>query len=294
MGILSPKKTKVYKRILFILIALILMELIVISYHSSKSLSVFHGAAQNDINLLDAYKEKDEEKVVKYFKTWKEESLKLTKTAYKDSLEESLYNIYRVIFKPYYLEPLYKEGLRLGGYELDLIDVINRTPYVVTQYKLDFIFRDLDAIKDQDLFDYFVMNRFKRKEIHTLTDFYPKVDLNEGKVLHLTKQYEDDLNQFLGTNEHPFGKGSIMAPANPKGETLERYDFIRNYIPILYGHWGGYWHLATHPEIGYIIMDTDLKHAIVQYRLGYEFGFAEVKKAAGVWVRIRAILNGIE
>ena len=39
-----------------------------------------------------------------------------------------------------------------------------------------------------------------------------------------------------------------MAPANPKGEILERY----------------------------------------------EFGFAEVKKAAGVWVRIRAILNGIE
>jgi hypothetical protein len=86
-----------------------------------------------------------------------------------------------------------------------------------------------------------------------------------------------------------------MGPAEPKGETGKRYQFIRNYIPILYGHWGGYWHLSTHPEIEYVFINNQLNHALVHYRIGYNFGYAELKKVNDDdWVMLWANMNGIE
>lgn len=295
ISILSLKKVWVYRRIILIaLLSAVIVEILLISCGLTKAFAVFHSDSRKDISLLKVYEDQDITGAGQYFRNWKEESLQLTKTEYGDKLEESLYGIYRAVFKPYYLEPLTKEGERLGYFEQDLIEVINRTPYVVTQNKINYIIRDFHEIEGQDLFEYFIFNRIRRDEIHTLEDFYPKVDLNEGKVLHLTKRYEDELNLFLGAEEQPFGKGSIMAPAKPKGETLKRYEFIRNYIPVLYGHWGGYWHLITHPEIGYVILDKELDQAIAEYRIGYEFGYAQVRRTDGEYRITRAILNGIE
>lgn len=183
----------------------------------------------------------------------------------------------------------------LDDYEFDLINVINKTPYVVTQDEIQYIFREVKSIYDPDFFDYYILNyRINPNDIKTIKEFYPSVDLEEDKVLHLTDTIENEINLFLGTREHPLGEGNIMSPASPKEETLRRYQYIRKYIPILYGHWGGYWHLSTHPEILLVYLDPSLDHAVANYRIGYCFGYAEVKKENGEWKMIGAIMNGQE
>ena len=248
---------------------------------------------KEDISLLEAYEKNDVEKAKQYFENWNKESKELTKTKFSDSLEESLYGIYKEFFRPYELDPLLDYRM-MDFYEYDLIEVINKTPYVVTQYNISYIIHDFKKIKDLDILNYFNELRIDRNEIKTLEDFYPKTDLDEEKVLHLTKKYESELNLFLGTREHPLGENNIMSPASPKEETLKRYQFIRNYIPILYGHWGGYWHLSTHPEIGIVFINPELDHAVLDYRIGYTFGWAELKKETLEWKMVRAIMNGME
>jgi hypothetical protein len=249
---------------------------------------------KNEIDLLKTYNENDMDGVKKYFEEWNEESKKLTKTKYADELEESLYKIFKVMFHPYDMKPLVREPM-MGGYEKDLIEVINRTPYLVIQNQISYIFNDLDDINEENLMDFIMSTRFSRDDIKTLGEFYPLIDEDKEKVLYLTEKYQEDLTLFLGTEDQPFGKRHIMGPAEPKGETGKRYQFIRNYIPILYGHWGGYWHLSTHPEIEYVFINNQLNHALVHYRIGYNFGYAELKKVNDDdWVMLWANMNGIE
>jgi hypothetical protein len=288
----TSRKTKVHLLILSFVFCTILVMIIASFYILIKPENKRH--ASNRINLLEAYIKKDEKKVKQYFKDWNRESKKLTKTEYKDEIEESLYGIYKAVFHPYNMEPLLNY-MFLDDYEYDLLQVINETPYVVTQDEIQYILREVKSIYDPDFFNYYILNyRINRNDIKSIIEFYPSVDIEDEKVLHLTDEYENELELFLGTKDHPLGEGNIMSPASPEEETLKRYQYIRNYIPILYGHWGGYWHISTHPELRLVYLDPDLDHAVAQYRIGYCFGYAEVKKVNGEWELVGAIMNGQE
>jgi hypothetical protein len=255
--------------------------------------SVQNTSSSTENELLKAYKENDTKEIDAYFENWNEESKKLTKSEYANKLEESLYQIYKIIFHPYNMEPLVNEQM-MDYFEKDLIEVINRAPYVVVQNKINYIITNFEEAKGEDIISYIITARIGADDIKTIEEFYPLVDVDKEKVLYLTKRHEEDLTRFLGTEEQPFGKKSIMGPAIPKGETGKRYQFIRKYIPILYGHWGGYWHLSTHPQIEYVYINKELNHALAQYRIGYNFGFAELKKIDDEWIMLRAEMNGME
>ncbi|MDF2590461.1 MAG: hypothetical protein K0S41_4304 [Anaerocolumna sp.] len=251
---------------------------------------------KENINLLNSYEENDEIRITQYFKDWNEKSKKLTKTKYENELEENLYKIFKVVYQPYNMVPLINEQM-LDYFEHDLIKVINQAPYIVVQNQLHYTIEDLKDTNEDvyDEYDEYLLTLMDSKnEIKTINNFYPQIDIDFNKVLYLTYEYEVEIISFLGGEERPFSEKNIMAPAIPKGETEKRYQWLRKYIPILYGHWGGYWHLPTHPEILNVYINKELTHAIANYRIGYNFGFAELKKVNGDWVLIKALMNGME
>jgi hypothetical protein len=59
-----------------------------------------------------------------------------------------------------------------------------------------------------------------------------------------------------------------MNTSYPKGETSKKFEFIRKYLYILPGHWGGYWHIETFPIVKKIIINDNFDQAIVDFRFG--------------------------
>lgn len=280
---------------LFALYISIILFAFCLIYNQEKIQAVIQdkAAALHKINLEKEYEENNQDKIKSYFMNWNKESIQLTKSSYSNATEESLYQIYYVLFQPYELEPLVDE-LMLDYYEKDLIEVINQTPYVITQNKINYILLDFDEAREDILKHVAFEIKFGRDDIHVLEDFYPTVALEKKRVLHMTEEYEEEITTFLGSTEQPLGEKHIMGPSVPKGETEKRYQFLRKYVPILYGHWGGYWHLSTHPQIELVYLDNDLKHAVAQYRIGYNFGYAEFVKEEDSWKLVRAKMMGME
>jgi hypothetical protein len=85
-----------------------------------------------------------------------------------------------------------------------------------------------------------------------------------------------------------------MNPARSQGKSEKKQKFLNNYIIVLYGHWGGYWHLETHPEIFNIILNKYGNQAIVNYRLGYQGGNAIYKRIDNDWIFVDGGLTWIE
>lgn len=292
---IPKKKSRLCLGILICILSVFLFSLHLLSSNLNKSVvsSFINSLSKNENDLLNAYKENDLDGVNKYFENWNTESKKLTKTKYTDELEEGLYKIFKVMFHPYEMKALIREPM-MDDFEKDLLEVINRTPYLVIQNQISYIYNDLNKISEENLMDFINSTRFSRDDMKILNEFYPKVDVDKEKVLYMTPKYHEELISFLGSEDQPFGERHIMGPAIPKGETGKRYQFIRNYIPVLYGHWGGYWHLSTHPEIEYVFINPQLNHALVHYRIGYNFGYAELRKVDDEWIMLWANMNGME
>ena len=85
-----------------------------------------------------------------------------------------------------------------------------------------------------------------------------------------------------------------MKPATAAGDSYERQQFLGNYIKVIYGHWGGYWHLETHPEVYRISFDENMNNVIVYFRLVYEGGKATLTKQKGKWELVSSRLTWIE
>ena len=112
-------------------------------------------------------------------------------------------------------------------------------------------------------------NLYEDYRSHLLSNFRPTTIVNPKKQLFLTKEYKDALNSFLGTKHSEVGEGDIMSPSQPKEESFFKFKFVRQYLPILEGHWGGYWYLETFPIVYRIIFDENFENAFVDFRDGY-------------------------
>ncbi|MFT3885771.1 MAG: hypothetical protein QM724_10165 [Flavobacteriales bacterium] len=117
----------------------------------------------------------------------------------------------------------------------------------------------------------------------SILDFRPPLDIEQGKVLYLTPTYASALLHFLGAGSTEAGTPNIMDPSRPDSTSERRYAMIRPFLPILHGHWGGYWHLETHPEVYAIVFDPALTTAEVNFRVGYQGGAAILKRSGRDW-----------
>ena len=96
-----------------------------------------------------------------------------------------------------------------------------------------------------------------------ITNFRPQLCFDNAKYVYLTSEYREAMNFFLDLGSF---KGDII-----RNDTiLSRYKFLTPTLPIVYGQWGGYWHLETFPIIDRIIFDDNFKHAAVDFRYSLE------------------------
>lgn len=178
----------------------------------------------------------------------------------------AVFNVYKEFYKPLDL-------LKLGDWEWGN-DLNSKCKYVVVQNKIFY------SVLRTDNFDDFDWEKSKKDSI---ANFRPPLNIDKNKVLYLTNEYADAINKFLGTESTKLGEGNIMNPSRPEGESEKRYEVLRSYIPILHGHWGGYWHLETHPDISIIIFNKTLTKAKIDFRVGYQGGEAILEKSGNNW-----------
>jgi hypothetical protein len=179
---------------------------------------------------------------------------------------KAVFAAYKEFYKPLDL-------LKLGDWEWGN-KLNSECKYVVVQNKIFY------AVMDSNSFDDFNW-RTSRKD--SISNFRPPLNIDCKKVLYLTTEYDKSLNQFLGTASTKMGEPNIMNPSRPEGESKKRYDILRPFIPILHGHWGGYWHLETHPDVDYILFNKELTVAHIDFRVGYQGGEATLTKSKNVW-----------
>ncbi len=63
---------------------------------------------------------------------------------------------------------------------------------------------------------------------------------------------------------------------------------------MLPGHWGGDWHLDTHPHVYTIILHPTFTRAIIDFRVGYQGGKAFLEKGKHGWKVLKSELTWIE
>lgn len=126
---------------------------------------------------------------------------------------------------------------------------------------------------------YFLGNWTRANKIDTLKNFTPNIK----DCLSFTPYYDTLLNNFLGTEPKYFGSGNIINPAMPILDTYERAKFLTQFINVWPGHWGGNWHIETFPIVYRITYDSQLKNAVVTYRIVYERGETLLRKENNEW-----------
>lgn len=227
---------------------------------------VYSAAILND-KLETGFKLGSADSLAQVFSDWNE-TIKPNTTEFTEQNEtiKAVYDIYKEFYKPLDL-------LKLGNWEWGN-DLNSNCRYVVVQNKIFY------AVISSGNFDDFNWNSSHKDSID---NFRPRLNLDSKKILYLTTEYDDALNQFLGTESTEMGTPDIMTPSRPAGESEKRYEMIRPFIPVLHGHWGGYWHLETHPEAGIILLDKTLTKAKVQFRVGYQGGEAILEKQCNEW-----------
>lgn len=119
--------------------------------------------------------------------------------------------------------------------------------------------------------------------VDSLPDFRPLLQVPGRQIIYLTPTLKATLTAFLGNQYTPLGQGGIMQPARATNQSLKRQAFLERQVPVRYGHWGGYWQLASDPVVYSITFDQALTYARVSFQLGYRGGQAMFKRTGKQW-----------
>ena len=228
--------------------------------------------------LENAYAHQSKHSIENFFADWNK-SVKQNSIEFinQNNSVKSIFEIYRTFYQPLDL-------LKLGDWEWGNSLNMN-SKYVVVQNKMYYY------IMPNDNFDNFL---YWNENSDSIIDFRPPIDVKLDKVLYLMDEYHEAVNRFLGSESSGLGEGNIMNPSRPIEESQKRYNFLREFIPILHGHWGGYWHIETHPEVSVIILNKKLDRAIVHFRVGYQGGEATLVKNNNKWTVQSSMATWIE
>lgn len=228
----------------------------------------------------------------------------------EDKFEQAVYSIFNEFYTPFQPE-------RLGSYKRDdsiyidkLAIIQNKIKYAIAEFpdpdtimlsiKKDTLsLSECEQVFGKDNITYQLYEELKYPKIKTedekeILDFRPETMLPNERRLYLASPYKKELIKFLGNQHASLGFGGLMNPARATKKTFRRQTFLNNYITVIYGHWGGYWHLETHPEISLVIINPSLTRAFLFFRLGYSGGDAILEKRNGDWKLIESRLTWME
>jgi hypothetical protein len=221
------------------------------------------------LRLEGLYKNQDTLGLISFFKDWaKDVEPNEIKYINQNNRIKTVYDIYKAFYKP-------SSPFKLGDWEA-FHTPKHSLEYFVIQNRIFY-----SILPDND-FDSF---NWKTHKIDSINNFKPNLDnLGQERILYLTSEYRNALNKFLGSQYKDMGTENVMSPELPKGESKNRYRFIKNYIHILPGHWGNYWHLETHPDVEVIVINKELTKAEIHFRYGYQGGTTVLEKRDGEWI----------
>jgi hypothetical protein len=181
----------------------------------------------------------------------------------------AVYEVFRSFYKPLDL-------LKLGNWEWG--NRLNENArFVAVQNSISYAVLLLDTPRSGE------ESGAAKPDLFHIFDFRPSLDIDASRVLYLFPEYEEAMNQFLGAKSTAVGAGGIMNPSFPEGESENRYKLLRPWLPILHGHWGGYWHLETHPYVARVLFNRQMNLALLEFRVGYQGGECLLEKKAGRW-----------
>ncbi len=220
--------------------------------------------------LEDAYSHKSESKYMDILNEWNNNISSKPFDSIDSEIERDVYRIFQVFYNPFDIS-------RLGEHEWGELYEGYRFAVVQNCIYYNYSF-DSEDYEERD----------------SIGDFRPEIHIDGKTILYLTPDYHEAIYTFLGAEYNPLGTGSIMNPASPTGESQERLDFLQTYLAIIPGHWGGYYHIETHPDVSFIAFNENIDKARLSFRVGYMFGEADFEKNRNNWVMTHSAITGIE
>jgi len=269
--------------------------------------------SQTDLKMLEeAYKHSSKKKLKNFFDAWSREITPITDaelSTYNDTIQQA-YKAFVAFYKPHRLDSIcgidnimYKKRFFFfyTRYELDSIEAIQWTnrlykdvDFLIVQNNFKIYFTDKIYPEFERNFYFWYDENENSKQVDSVVNFRPQINCNDKIPVYLTPKYDTLLNTFLGSEHLEFGTGGIMNVAQAKGKSKRKKSFLENYIKILHGHWGGYWHLCSFPEAYSITFDKDMEYALIYFRLHYGGGEAILKREGETWTLISSKLRWIE
>ena len=226
--------------------------------------------AQFEKLFENAYKKNSNDELKKILNRWNLAFQSVDLDNLNNPAEKSIYELYKIFYKP-------KDLLKLGNWEWE--NKLNEnSEFVIIQSKISYSILDLESLKN--------INENKRGNVlkkDSIINFRPQIDFDKSKILYSNINYNLALTKFLGSQSTKFGKPNIMSVSRPKKESEKRYKFIRPFIPVLHGHWGGYWQILTNPTIYALDFNRELTEAKIYFQVGYEGGETYLIKENQNW-----------
>ena len=204
-----------------------------------------------------------------FYKCGYSDSMKQLFTEWKDFIEpNSLDSIQRndtikEIFSIY--EAFYMGFHQKSNYHYKRVVIQNEIDYVIVPDKV------LEEISGWEI-----------RNKSSIKDFRPP--LHRDQVLYLTDNYAQAIGLFLEDNRMMRHKKDTLKYTLSEEETHKRADFLREYISIRHGHWGGYWHIETHPYVNFILLNETLTRARLEFREGDGGADYVMEKEKDQWV----------
>ncbi|MBN2092147.1 hypothetical protein JW964_21185, partial [candidate division KSB1 bacterium] len=236
-------------------------------------------------NLTDAYSKDSDSLLNKFLENWYHayQPKSSDEISSENELIQYAYEIFDKFYSPFDLA-------RIGRSEWG-DSLYYGVDYIIVQNSIKLLVYDSDSLKFNSIFDNTDSLILKKIDV---TDFRPPVQFEQARVLYLTSEYDSCLNRFLKTTHNPLGADGLMNPASAKGESLARQMFLNRHLRIIHGHWGGYWHLETHPFVFNIEFNKDKNYARVNFKLVYEGGEAIFIKQNNEWIMKKSYRTWIE
>jgi hypothetical protein len=261
-------------------------------------------------SLAYAYKKDDTDSLLNLLKAWNESIVSNESDVEADKYASEVYSIFNEFYTPFDLNRVgsseFGDSLYIGKFAI----VQNSIKYalaefpdpdtIVVKLKDDTLtLSELEKEHGKDSRTYGTFENLKYPSVQDsakveIKDFRPETVLPAEKKLYLTSYYKTELIQFLGDQHSPLGAGGIMNPTMATKKTWKRQHFLNKYLNVIYGHWGGYWHLETHPEVYLVVINPSSTKAALYFRLVYEGGQAYLEKQNGKWMLIESKRTWIE
>ncbi len=241
--------------------------------------SCFESIAQDKLSdLKKAYKQNSDSLYTVFLDTWHKKNKSVESLDSQSQIQKDVYEIFQDFYNPFTFS-------KMDGREDSTM--YSNYKYIVVQNFIYYTIYDSDTLGSH--WDW--RNHIPALIEDSIINFHPNINFKGVKVIYEDEEFIRILNKFLG-NQHK--SLTIFAPAYAKGKSAKKQKFILTKLGIIYGHWGGYWHITTHPDVSSIAFNKNKNKAIVYYRFGYKGGESYYEKINGEWIFKHAKFSWIE